>query len=99
MALQPAAGHGGREGHPLGPEVARRVELDAVGAATSANCPVDLASTLADQAARIDELTTRCTDTTGMLGCLFPPGADPGCLGSAAAQIGTDLSETAFGPN
>jgi Abnormal spindle-like microcephaly-assoc'd, ASPM-SPD-2-Hydin len=76
-----------------------RCELDAVVAGAPANCPVDLASTLADQAARIDEQATRCTDTTGMLGCLFSPGADPGCLGSAATQIGTDLSETAFGPN
>ncbi len=76
-----------------------RCELDSVVAGTSANCPVDLASTLADQAARIDERAARCTDTTGLLGCLFAPGADPGCLGSAATQIGTDLSETAFGPN
>jgi ASPM-SPD-2-Hydin domain-containing protein len=74
-------------------------ELGAVLAGASANCPADLASTLADQASRIDEQASRCTDTTGMLGCLFEPGADPGCLGRAATQIGTGLAETAFGPN
>jgi hypothetical protein len=34
-----------------------------------------------------------------MLGSLFEPGADLGCLGTAASQIGTGLAETAFGPN
>jgi hypothetical protein len=74
-------------------------ELRAVLAGTSADCPADLAADLADTASRIDALATRCTDTTGMLGCLFLPGADPGCLGTAATQIGTGLSETAFGPD
>lgn len=74
-------------------------ELGAVLAGASANCLADLASTLADQASRIDEQASRCTDTTGMLGCLFEPGADPGCLGTVATQIGTGLAETAFGPN
>jgi len=74
-------------------------ELRAVLAGTSADCPVDLAGDLAETASRIDALAARCTDTTGMLGCLFVPGADPGCLGTAATQIGAGLSETAFGPD
>ena len=74
-------------------------ELRAVLAGTTADCATDLASDLDDTASRINGLLGRCTDTTGMAGCLFAPGADPACLGTAATQIGTGLSETAFGPD
>ncbi len=74
-------------------------ELSGVLGGTSPDCPADQADDLADEAARVNATVARCTDTTGMLGCLFEPGADPGCLGTAATQIGIRLSETAFGPN
>jgi hypothetical protein len=72
-------------------------ELDAVQAGTSVDCATDQTSTLAKVAAQVDGRAGRCTDTTDMLGCLFVPGADPHCLGTAAVQIGTDLVETVFG--
>ena len=76
-----------------------RCELPAVLAGTSPDCPIDIASTLAVEAAKVDDRAANCADTTGMLGCLFEPGADPTCLGTAATDIAVDLSETVFGPN
>jgi hypothetical protein len=71
-------------------------ELDAVLAGASADCSTEEAPSLADAAAAVNARVDRCSDTTGMLGCLFLPSADPGCLGAAAVQIGTDLVETVF---
>lgn len=72
-------------------------ELDAVLAGTSVDCATDQTSALAKAAAQVDTRAGRCTDTTGMLGCLFVPGADPHCLGQSAVQLGTDLVQTVFG--
>jgi hypothetical protein len=72
-------------------------ELDAVQASASVDCAADQVSTLAKAAAQVDVRAGKCTDTTGMLGCLFAPGADPHCLGAAAVQIGTDLVDAVFG--
>ena len=72
-------------------------ELDAILAGTSADCASDETSALAKAAVQVDTRAGRCTDTTGMLGCLFVPGADPHCLGQSAVQIGTDLVQTVFG--
>jgi len=47
--------------------------------------------------AQVDARAGRCTDTTGMLGCLFTPGADPHCLGQSAVTIRTSLVDTVFG--
>jgi hypothetical protein len=76
-----------------------RCELEDVLAGTSTDCPASLASTLSREADRVNARAAACKDTTGMLGCLFDPGADPTCLGTAATQLGTDLAETAFGPS
>src|SRR5262249_33586583 len=46
-------------------------ELDAVLAGTSADCASEQASALARAAAQVDARAGRCSDTTGMLGCLF----------------------------
>jgi hypothetical protein len=72
-------------------------ELAAVLAGTSADCATDQASALAKAAAQVDARAGRCSDTTGMLGCLFTPGADPHCLGQSAVTIGTSLVDTVFG--
>jgi len=66
-------------------------------AGTSADCATDQASALAKAAAQVDARAGRCSDTTGMLGCLFTPGADPHCLGQSAVTIGTSLVDTVFG--
>lgn len=69
-------------------------------AGTSVDCMTDQASALAKGAAQVDARAARCTDTTGMLGCLFTPGADPHCLGQSAVTIGTTaLVDTVFGTN
>lgn len=74
-------------------------ELSAVLTGSPIDCPTTLATALAKEAAKVDGRLANCPETTGMLGCLFEPGADPGCLGAASTQIGIGLAETVFGPN
>lgn len=71
-------------------------ELEAVVADTEVDCEAQLAPVLAREAAKADQKLDRCTDTTGMEGCLFGPSPDPACLGLTAVQVGTTLAETVF---
>ena len=68
-------------------------EVDAI--ITSADCGTTEDAALTLLASRIDTAATRCTDTTDMLGCLFEPGPDPQCLGTAARSVaGTIVGAT-----
>ena len=62
--------------------------------------PVDCAATTADQLAaaqdKVNEAVSRCTDSTGLLGCLFEGGPQT-CLGDTALSIGTTLTDVTFG--
>jgi hypothetical protein len=71
-------------------------ELGNVGASTPVDCAGTLSAHIAGVAAKIDAAFDRCKDTTGMLGCRFDPEADPGCLGSTAQSIATDLVNAVF---
>ena len=70
----------------------------AITAPGPVDCAADLAAPLAVQALRIDAEIDRCSDTSGMLGCLFAPMPDPQCLGSAGRSIASDLVGSIFGP-
>jgi hypothetical protein len=65
----------------------------------SIDCATTVAPLLATQAAKVDGVVGRCSDTTDMEGCLFEPSPDPGCVGNAATAIATDLADAVFGPN
>jgi hypothetical protein len=71
-------------------------ELSSVLADTDVDCEAQLAPVLAREAEKADQRLERCTDTTGMQGCLFVPSPDPACLGLTATQVGTTLAETVF---
>ena len=62
--------------------------------------PVDCAATNADALTaiqgQVNEAANRCTDSTGLLGCLFEGGTAT-CLGDSANGIGTDLVGATFG--
>lgn len=64
------------------------------------NTPVDCAAThaaeLAAVQAKVNEAANRCTDSTGLLGCLFE-GGPATCLGDAASTIGSTLADVTFG--
>jgi hypothetical protein len=76
-------------------------ELDNVTAAMPVDCAVDEAAMLQSNQDRINAGIDRCSDTTGMLGCLFPEDPmeipDPSCMGDAALSIGSDLVDATFG--
>ena len=46
--------------------------------------------------AKVNEAANRCTDSTGLLGCLFEGGTAT-CLGDAATAIGSTLVDVTFG--
>ena len=62
--------------------------------------PVDCVATNADAIARIqaqaNESVNRCTDSTGLLGCLYEGGTAT-CLGDSAAAVGATLVDATFG--
>ncbi len=62
--------------------------------------PVDCVATNADAItgiqAQVNEAVNRCTDSTGLLGCLYEGGTAT-CLGDSAAAIGTTLVDATFG--
>ncbi len=71
-------------------------ELSSVLSNSDVDCAAQLAPTLQREADKADAKLDRCTDTTGMSGCLFGPSPDPECLGATAVQVGTTLAETVF---
>jgi hypothetical protein len=62
--------------------------------------PVDCGATNADALTgiqgQVNEAANRCTDSTGLLGCLFEGGTAT-CLGDSSVTIGTDLVGATFG--
>ncbi len=75
-------------------------ELANITAGTPVDCATDQAASIQAIQTRVDGRIERCSDTTGMLGCLFPPPMetpDPSCLGDATVAIGSDLVDAAFG--
>jgi hypothetical protein len=71
-------------------------ELSSVLSNTDVDCAAQLAPDLQREADKADAKLQRCTDTTGLEGCLFAPSPDPDCLGATAVQVGTTLAETVF---
>ncbi|HEY2389378.1 MAG TPA: hypothetical protein VGK30_20685 [Candidatus Binatia bacterium] len=72
-----------------------RCELGNITAATPVLCASTESSDIAALQARADAQPLRCTDTTGLSGCLFGMSADPTCLGTTGATLGTTLTDAA----
>ncbi|HYC53359.1 MAG TPA: hypothetical protein VEL28_00245 [Candidatus Binatia bacterium] len=63
-----------------------------------ADCAATLVEEIAALRASVDASVDKCQDTTDLLGCRFEGmDADPACLGNAADDLATTLSETTFG--
>ncbi len=72
-----------------------RCQLDNV-TETPVDCAATHAADLAAAQAKVNEAVNRCTDSTGLLGCLFEGGPQT-CLGDAALTIGSTLTDVTFG--
>lgn len=72
-------------------KVIGRCELGNITAATPVLCAATTAAEVAALQARVDAQPARCTDTTGLSGCPFAPGADPACLSTTALALGSAL--------
>jgi hypothetical protein len=75
-------------------KVLGRCELANI-AGTSVDCVSTNADAIAAAEAQVNEAANRCTDSTGLLGCLFE-GGPATCLGDASTAIGTGLVRTTF---
>jgi hypothetical protein len=71
-----------------------RCELANVGE-PPVDCAAANASALTKIRKRVDEARNRCTDSTGLLGCLYEGGTE-NCLGDAATSIGSTLVDAIF---
>jgi hypothetical protein len=72
-----------------------RCELGNVGADTPVDCAAVNAGKIAAIQAKVNAALSRCTDTTGLLGCPFEGGTAT-CLGDAALTIGATLVDATF---
>jgi hypothetical protein len=72
-----------------------RCELGNVTAGTPVDCAATNAAAIADVQAKVNEALDRCTDSSGLLGCLFEGGL-PTCLGDSAGTIGATLVDATF---
>ncbi|HYB97689.1 MAG TPA: hypothetical protein VEC57_01005 [Candidatus Limnocylindrales bacterium] len=62
------------------------------------DCLTAQAAQIAELRATVDASVDKCLDTTGLLGCRFEGmDADPLCLGNAAEDLASELSQTTFG--
>ncbi len=73
-----------------------RCEVDNITAAMPVDCASALAGDIATAQSKVDARIGTCSDTTGLLGCLFET-PDPTCLGDAALTIGSDVTDAVFG--
>lgn len=71
-----------------------RCELANIGEAPI-DCAAANASALTKIRKRVDEARNRCTDSTGVLACLYDGGTES-CLGDAALSIGSTLVDATF---
>ncbi len=71
-------------------------ETSNITAIAPVDCAVTLAGELGEVETKVNDADDKCDATTGMLGCLFEPSPDPACLGTAAGDIGSALSEQVF---
>jgi hypothetical protein len=76
-------------------KVLGRCELANVTAGSPVDCAAASAGAIAATQAKVNEALERCTDSTGLLGCLFEGGL-PTCLGDSAATIGSTLVDATF---
>ncbi len=76
-------------------KVLGRCELANVTAGSPVDCAAANAAAIAGIQAQVNEAADRCTDSTGLLGCLFEGGL-PTCLGDSAATIGSTLVDATF---
>jgi hypothetical protein len=72
-----------------------RCELANVTAGSPVDCAATNAAAIAAIQAQVDEAANRCTDSTGLLGCLYEGGL-PTCLGDSANAIGSTLVGATF---
>jgi hypothetical protein len=73
-----------------------RCELGNITSASPVDCAATNAAAVASIQAQVDKAPGRCSDSTGLLGCLFE-GGGPNCLGTSAASEGTELTGAVFG--
>jgi hypothetical protein len=78
-------------------EILARCELGNVTAATPADCQSSNAAAIATILDRVNARLDRCSDTTGLAGCVFQSTPDPTCLGDEALAIGSSLTDAIFG--
>jgi hypothetical protein len=78
-------------------ETLARCELANIGATSPVDCTSEHAAELDAIAATADRQIDRCTETTGLQGCLGGEDADPECLGETARSAGEALAGTSFG--
>jgi hypothetical protein len=66
--------------------------------ASPVDCTAAESEVIPKAAAKADSATatTKCTDSTGLLGCLFELPNDPACPGAAAQSVATDLVHAIF---
>ncbi len=75
-------------------KVLGRCEIGNIGG-TPVDCAAANASAITKIRNQVDEALNRCTDTSGLLGCLFEGGTE-NCLGDAAVSIGSTLVDATF---
>lgn len=67
-----------------------------VTAGSPVDCDATLAADIAVEEAKVDELLSRCRDTTGLAGCLFEMTPAPQCLSDMATSVSGDLVDAIF---
>jgi hypothetical protein len=76
-------------------KIAGRCEASNILATDPVDCEAALSSEIAAIEDKVDSEIDRCSDTTGLAGCVLD-GGDPGCLGDATTSAGLDLVDAVF---
>lgn len=71
-------------------------EVANVTAASPVDCTAAEAEAISKATDKADSAATKCTDNSGLLGCLFEPPNDPACPGASAESVATDLVDAIF---
>ena len=71
-------------------------EVANVTAGSPVDCTVAESEAISKATAKADSAATKCTDNSGLLGCLFEPPNDPACPGTATQSVATDLVDAIF---
>jgi hypothetical protein len=71
-------------------------ETSNITAVSPVDCASELSTDMSRIGATVDSVAEKCTDTTGMLGCLFDPMPDASCVGTSVQSIGSALVDQVF---